>query len=1030
MSEEIKWESSVNQLSTNKYIIDGTKIDDQVDNEFERTGRRNLLNGNAKGTAEHGYLDPVPLWNKIGQIYSSLVSGGYLSARYDSIYQNRHNMDYTNDCTPADEEEEDSFSFDFLDLNGDGYIGVDDVTIILNYISNALFQDEVKIEDIFDKSDKNDLSVTDINLPVNAAFMDFSIFDNNSGMSIDEALKATYPIDRVSNIVTYEGKAKCLTHEISDFRVDDGTSYKGKTFYLPLYTNSGEYQNDNTDDNNDVFRDKIRKIIKYFGKDNLNVDTASFILQIIASYKNTEGVVQSAVPVAIFDEDAAATEEKSHYLNLLMPRYARRVEVEDLDENFWVIGQVLDGVVSALWKRDGIVDILKQIVNQINILIQKVENIENYFGMSNQVALSFNGPKYASIVRQFNLERLNVNVASDNLGGRTISGFLNPAIDRNNENKIYKSFSDYCKARADAGTTSPIPVGYLFYGKAPADSDTLGLDATGTVDCSLNDIMTFLYNSSSDSSFKDKSKTFLEKVTDPYIPDSCNILIYNVKDYAIQKEDDNTYYLVSKKPEAFDTKIRFINGEKAENNNKVTTKWIKRDCALVNSNLLFNGEVILISLGKHVPNGQDMFSNITSTTIQFKEDENNDYTSNLKLHHVFVENIDYLASSINFTAKEAFPAVTETEDKSSVTKISPTAGGFIAQYFKPKQYSYFDSKYAKAVYQPRLTLQCSDTNEEKVYSSVLYDIEGNQIFNYKIYSLIDDRLMSAICSSTFATTTNDIAHLFDQASFTVGSADSKRTALKLENGSTENGYDSVQNLKVVSKNLTQLKTSGSGPNKDTFITEIKKLMNGTEGEFKNYQETLNKICKKISTMYSNVGAFGFIQGTTYRGNTTPVLTGLSFEVPRNDIHRSIDEMLILPIYNQFDKNDLHIQIVESDQDKYWLDWTNTIHSNNNFGLYNTLTCYAYNPNKKNLIPIQQTIEGQLCGYLFFFVNNASDDEATQGGANCWSVHNLTLYGTSMGSAGSAYKTIKDSTDIDTTYLETINNQIKVGGYVN
>jgi hypothetical protein len=26
------------------------------------------------------------------------------------------------------------------------------------------------------------------------------------------------------------------------------------------------------------------------------------------------------------------------YLNLLMPRYSRRVEVEDLDKNFWVIG--------------------------------------------------------------------------------------------------------------------------------------------------------------------------------------------------------------------------------------------------------------------------------------------------------------------------------------------------------------------------------------------------------------------------------------------------------------------------------------------------------------------------------------------------------------------------------------------------------------------------------------------------------------------------------------------------------------------
>lgn len=37
-----------------------------------------------------------------------------------------------------------------------------------------------------------------------------------------------------------------------------------------------------------------------------------------------------------------------------MPQYARRVEVEDLDKNFWVIGQVLDALAQGLLGPNGI----------------------------------------------------------------------------------------------------------------------------------------------------------------------------------------------------------------------------------------------------------------------------------------------------------------------------------------------------------------------------------------------------------------------------------------------------------------------------------------------------------------------------------------------------------------------------------------------------------------------------------------------------------------------------------------------------
>lgn len=40
------------------------------------------------------------------------------------------------------------------------------------------------------------------------------------------------------------------------------------------------------------------------------------------------------------------------YIRLLMPEYERTVQIEDLDRNFWVIGQVLTGILSFLFSKD------------------------------------------------------------------------------------------------------------------------------------------------------------------------------------------------------------------------------------------------------------------------------------------------------------------------------------------------------------------------------------------------------------------------------------------------------------------------------------------------------------------------------------------------------------------------------------------------------------------------------------------------------------------------------------------------------
>lgn len=56
-----------------------------------------------------------------------------------------------------------------------------------------------------------------------------------------------------------------------------------------------------------------------------------------------------------------ADDENEVGVNLLMPQYQRRVEVEDLNKNFWVIGQVLSSVVQAIWGKGGIIDVIENV---------------------------------------------------------------------------------------------------------------------------------------------------------------------------------------------------------------------------------------------------------------------------------------------------------------------------------------------------------------------------------------------------------------------------------------------------------------------------------------------------------------------------------------------------------------------------------------------------------------------------------------------------------------------------------------------
>ena len=55
------------------------------------------------------------------------------------------------------------------------------------------------------------------------------------------------------------------------------------------------------------------------------------------------------------------------YIRLLMPQYTRRVEVEDLNRNFWVIGQTIAGISAYLFDDNSPINTMfKSLVSEVN----------------------------------------------------------------------------------------------------------------------------------------------------------------------------------------------------------------------------------------------------------------------------------------------------------------------------------------------------------------------------------------------------------------------------------------------------------------------------------------------------------------------------------------------------------------------------------------------------------------------------------------------------------------------------------------
>lgn len=91
-------------------------------------------------------------------------------------------------------------------------------------------------------------------------------------------------------------------------------------------------------------------------------------------------------------DQSAVNNNMNKYLRLIMPKYLRRVEVEDLNRNFWVIGQTLTAISAFLFDENGpLPEIFKGILSEIT---QLWENIM-YLWVS--LAAEQNATKYTKV---------------------------------------------------------------------------------------------------------------------------------------------------------------------------------------------------------------------------------------------------------------------------------------------------------------------------------------------------------------------------------------------------------------------------------------------------------------------------------------------------------------------------------------------------------------------------------------------------------------------------------------------------------
>lgn len=367
-----------NYITGHEYLTENGNAVSNTDTSWS-AAQKLLLNGNAIGTPDKYYLNPIPLFNRLDHIYSDIVKKGFISARSDAIKMNVKNMDYTNGSSDTIKRAPKYPFFNFY-----GY-DLDDV-------ENKIFYAGEK---------------------------------GINGVYLSQFLAPFGAEYQTGNI---DGR---IIHTIPKSEIEKRKTQTNKTMLSELerFNNIYELWNES---------EELEVISKRFNK-NKYILWGQYNIVDEASNSTVTYYAPSNEMLILYIQYCNHLAETFFGLQLLMPQYKRRVEVEDLNKNFWVISTILDAVVNTLWGPYGLIDVVRQ-------LIAKVTQIEDFLGLSSLtgIELLYNGEDelYFDMYSRFLLSGLELKLKTQS-GERVIKNIFKP----HSENSDRKSTTDVYETR-------------------------------------------------------------------------------------------------------------------------------------------------------------------------------------------------------------------------------------------------------------------------------------------------------------------------------------------------------------------------------------------------------------------------------------------------------------------------------------------------------------------------------------------------------------------------------------------------------
>lgn len=688
--------------------------------------------------------------------------------------------------------------------------------------------------------------------------------------------------------------------------------------------------------------------------------------------------------------DYTRTRSIDKYLRLIMPQYLRRVEVEDLNRNFWVIAQVISRISDYLFNPDSLLNtiiggILTEIIHlwqntyriwqAINEMNIRLTDIENMLGIGDEITIQLNGPKIVSSIDNFSFENLFINIFTGS-GSREIKtpftnilkeryeGEVGPEEYSDAENPF--SYPKYCYKFNEIQRTknlTTIRADMLFYGDMGEENQngasTVGY---GNLRKKINNGL-MSNNSISGENNQQRYKNLLNEqlITSFHLySGEENILIINKNDYEII-ENEYTYV-----PLKSIVKIR----DKIEKKDITFT-----NTAIVYSDQLFNREMILIALGT-------VFNGVTtSEDIGIKWEQ--EMLNQLPLSIAHSQQFNYGHNNY-FVLKES---ELELPDAAG-SQYSPQIKGFKAYYFRPKQSKQKPEKNSKSFYNPIKCVQLiNNIKKEDIFTQRFYLIQGEG--NHIDYQYYHGQLQYCGTGSTLS---SDFAEhgLIGLLSYDDSKiiSDNKNNFLYY-NSITKN----FENNERISWNELPQDTI-----KDKFQYILNNSLNNlnlNDDMYINNHQSMLELVNNITSKYKGVLPIFSYSGIVSQPFISVILTGLSFYAnPKDSYLRTANQVCIIPIFSNWDeaggyKLDIGIRnkkiILNNDQCFSW-DYSSNIAEGN---LSKLLYRYLYGRGEQAIIPINPYYNNleykYLIGYLLIFANNDSNMTAVD-------INGLKLYG--------------------------------------